>query len=236
MKKSDNSSFTLILFLFGFIVIAALAFFLKDLFPFRTATYIFSCMSIILVYIAAFLPLLMGISGKTDNIVASGTVYYKGMAGYAVVSFADIFLAAAAIPLKAAIVIQLAALFIFIVYVFMARVTSDTISNVEENETAKKSMVFELRSKAQKLALMADKPNESSRSIKSAIDRINEDLRYLSPGSSSEAYELECKMSSMIDDMLSDAYFKSADMHSTETLEAKISSFELLYKQRKNIY
>lgn len=234
MKKNDYSAITLVIFLFGAIVVAAALFFIKDLFPDRTGTYIFVCISTVLIYAAAFLPIVMNLSGKTAQIIASGAVYYKGMTVFGLISAADIFLAITMIPLKAAVVIQLAALFIFLIYVFMACVTSDTVNNVGKAEAENRSVISEMRSKAQRLSIMAEKSD--NKAIKSAVARMNDDLRYLSPSGSSEAYELECRMSVILDSMLSDTYFRSNGMQSSETIEAKLNDYELLYEQRKNIY
>lgn len=235
MKKNGHSSFLLVIFCFGLIIAGGALFLIKDLFEGRTGTYIFTCASVMLVYIAAFLPFISGlISGNTAQLVVSGAVYYKGMSAYAVVSAVAVYLAFSVIPLKFAVAIQLVALFIFLIYVFMSKVTSDTIGGVEEEEAAKKSMISEMRSKAYQLSLMTE--NQDSKKVKDAVKRMNDDLRYLSPNGSQEAYDLECRMSAVIDSMISDAYFRSAGVMSSETLETKFEDFEFLYKQRKNIY
>ena len=101
-------------------------------------------------------------------------------------------------------------------------------------EAQKDSVIAEMRTKAQRLSMMADKLDDNT--IKAKIDSMNEDLKYLSPSVQSEAYELESRMSAVIDSILSDAYFCFGKAYSTETLEAKLSEFEFLYNQRKNIY
>ena len=91
-----------------------------------------------------------------------------------------------------------------------------------------------MRNKAYQLLLMTDSSDDSK--VRDTVKRINDDLRYLSPSSSPEAYELESRMSTLIDSMASDVYFKFDGVKSTETLEMKFGDYDFYYKQRKNIY
>ena len=235
MRKNNYSSLLLVIFCFGLIIAAAALFLIKGLFADRKCTYIFTCVSVMLVYIAAFLPFITDlISGKTAQLVVSGAVYYKGMSAYAVISAAAVYLAISVIPLKIAIAIQLVALFIFVIYIFMAKITSDKIGSIEDAEIEKKSLISGMRSTAYHLSIMINDHDNSK--VKEAINRINDDLRYLSPSSSQEAYELESRMSALIDSMISDPFFRSIGVKSSEMLETKFDDFEFLYKQRKNIY
>lgn len=137
------------------------------------------------------------------------------------------------ITLTLAITIELAALFVFLVYIFLARVASDNIIDVEESEDVKKALISELRSKAQMLSSFDDNLGNMSSDMVKAIKKIDEDMRYLSPSSSSEAQELESQMLTVIDSILSSGCFRAGGNGAYELLEAKLKEFDLLYKQRK---
>lgn len=235
MKNNKYSSLLTVIFCFGLFVTVAALFLIEGLFDGRTGTYIFTCANVILIYIAAFFPFLTSfVSGDTAKVVISGTVYYKGMWLYGVISAANIYLAIKVLPLAVSVAIQLVVLFIFAIYIFMAKATSDTISSVEENENIQKSLITEMRNKAYQLLLMTDSSDDPK--VRDAVKKINDDLRYLSPSSSPEAYDLECRMSTLIDSMASDVYFKFDGAKSTETLEMKFGDYDFYYNQRKNIY
>lgn len=237
MKKNDYSIIKIVIFLLGFIVIALAAVLLKDLIMAKTGVYIFSFITVELLYAAAMFPIILGrFYAKNTHMIASGMVYYKGMIIYAVISVADIVFALRSIKLTLAITIELAALFVFLVYIFLARIASDNIIDVEESEDVKKALISELRSKAQMLSSFDDDLGNMSSDMVKAIKKIDEDMRYLSPSSSSEAQELESQMLTVIDSILSSGCFRAGGNGSYELLEAKLKEFDLLYKQRKNIY
>lgn len=236
MKNNQNPVLKLIIFLFGIVIITVASALLKNLFPERTAEYIFACVSAALIYTAAFLPIaLTDFSAKMAKLAASGVIYYKGMAAYAVISAADMVLALRFLPIGYAVLIQCIALFVFLIYIYLACFTAGHISNVETAEKAKLSAVTELRSKAQKLVTAASVLDERNKDMKEAAAKIAENMRYLSPNSSQEACELEGRMSGLLDSMLMDKFFVSGGSYSRESFEAKLRDFDVLYRQRKNI-
>lgn len=234
MKSKNYSAITLLIFIFGVIIVAFALFFIQDLFSDRTGTYVFICISTMLIYVAAFLPLLMNFCGNISQIITSGTIYYKGMSVFGLMSAVDIFLAIKYIPLTAAIVIELVAVFVFLIYIFMTCVVSDTIGGIDGAEEGNRVAIIEMRKKAQQLSIMAGKVD--NKDVKAAVERINENLRYLSPSGQQEAHKLEGLMSAALDSILSDSYFSLGNAYTTETLEAKFDEFDRLFNQRKNIY
>lgn len=235
MKKRKYSAVRLLLFILGSIVLVFAFLMLAPLFEYKCAQYVFSCVSISLLYLVAFLPaLLVSLNEKVAVLAASGAVYFKGMVTYGVISIADIVLAFTVLPLSVAIVIQSIALFIFIVWLFMAIVTKDYIESSLHDEEIKKSLVMELRSRAGKLSALAaglDKGN----SIRVCAEKIADNMRYLSPGNTDNEHDIERRMLAVLDSIIMDDYFVSEGRMPTELLESKFRNFDALYRERKNM-
>lgn len=235
MKRREYSAVRLILFILGIVVLAFAFLMLAPLFEDNRAQYVFSCVSVSLLYLAVFLPIVLGsLRGGVAAAAASGAVYFKGLITYCVISVADIALAFTVLPLSVAIVIQCVALFIFIVWLFMAVVTKSHIESSLQNEEIKKSPVMELRSRSLKLSSLAaglDKGN----SIRVSAEKIADNMRYLSPGNKEDAHDIERRMLAVLDSIIMDSYFASEGEQPTASLESKFKNFDALYRERKNM-
>lgn len=235
MRKSNFSVGRLILFIAGIVILAFAFVMLAPLFEYTRAQYAFSCVSVSLLYLASFMPVLLGsLNGRFAAAAASAAVYFKGLIIYGVITIADIVLAFTVLPLSAAIVIQAVALFVFFVWLFMALATKSHIESTRRDEEIKKSPVMELRSKAQKLSALAaglDKGN----SVRVSSEKIADNMRYLSPGNTKNEHELEHKMLAVLDSIIADSYFFSEGGLPSASLESKFKDFDALYRERKNM-
>lgn len=235
MKKREYSAVRLILFILGIVVLAFAFLMLGPLFEDNRAQYVFSCVSVSLLYLAASIPIVLGsLRGGVAAAAASGAVYFKGLITYGVITIADIALAFTVLPISVAIVIQAVAFFIFIVWLLMAFVTKNHIESSLRDEEAKKLPVMELRSKSQKLSALAaglDKGN----SIRVSAEKIADNMRYLSPGNTKNEHDLENRMLVLLDSIIMDSYFVSEGGLPTASLESKFKNFDALYRERKNM-
>lgn len=235
MKRSSYSAAKLILFIVGVVVLAFAFVILSPLFEDYRAQYVFSCVNVSLMYLAFFMPVLLGsLNGGVAAAAASASVYFKGLIMYCFISIANIALAFTVLPLSVAMVIQGVAVFIFVAWLLMSVVTKEHIESSIKDEEAKKSPVMELRSRSHKLAALAaglDKGN----SIRVSAEKIADNMQYLSPGNTKNEHDLEHRMLAVLDSIIMDSYFVSAEGYPTDSLEGKFRNFDALYRERKNM-
>lgn len=235
MRKNEYMTAKLVVFFLGLAVLAVIAVVLAPVFVLRIGAFIFSCISIVSVYIAGFLPVLISrFSGQVASVASGMAVYYKAMSTYAVITVINVVLLMFMIlPIGMSIAIQCVAGFVFFIWALLALMSKEHIDAVQQEENEKKAPVIDLRSKAAKLAAMSSRIDNSS--IRTAVNNIAENMRYLSPGNSDEARDLERRMMVILDTILMDTYF-SGDIRSLGGLEKKLDDFNALYLERKNMY
>lgn len=235
MRNNEYMAVKLIIFFLGLAVLAVIAVVLTPIFDLRIGEYIFSCISIVSAYIAGFLPLLISrFRGQVTAVVSGLAVYYKAMSTYAAITITNVvLLLISVLSIGISIAIQCVAMFVLLIWGFLALISKDHIDSVNQEEKQKKSNVIELRSKADRLVAMSSRVDNNS--IRTAVNNIAENIRYLSPGNSKKSYELECRMLIMLDSILIDSYF-SGDEGSLGSLENKLDDFNTLYLERKNMY
>ncbi|MBQ8172102.1 MAG: hypothetical protein IJZ95_08955 [Oscillospiraceae bacterium] len=235
MRKNEYMIPRLVMFFLGLAVLGVIAMVTAPLFLDRIGVYIFTCISVVSVYVAGFLPVLVSrFRGQVASVASGMAVYYKAMSTYAFVTVINIVLLLVMIlPVGISIAIQCVAAFVFLIWVILALVSKDHIDAVQQEENEKKSFVVELRSKADRLVAMTARVDNSG--VRAAVNNIAENMRYLSPGSSAEARDLERRMLVILDTILMDSYF-SGDAGSLGGLENKLGNFNALYLERKNMY
>lgn len=235
MQKNNYFAQKLIVFAAGIAVLAVMFILLAPTFEYRQDGYIFSCVVLSTVYLSVFLPvLLVGVGGNVASFFAAGAVYYKAMITYIIVSVIDIVLALTIAPMTLVIVIQCIGAFVFIIWAAAASFAKSHIDNVQQSEDVKKSAVVELRAKAQRLSAMAASCENAG--LRAAVEKIAEDMRYLSPAASAEAHDMECRMLKALDSMLIDNCFTAQNSGYPDSINQKLKDFELLYAQRKTMY
>lgn len=234
--KNNYRGLKIFIFIFGLIVIALSSVLTGNIFAEKKGEFFFSAVCVALIYTVAFVPIfLSGFTKKIAIAAASAAVYYKGVSVYALATVADIVLAMTRIPLGAAIAIECTALFVFAVYVLLTCFTFGHLSNTDRAEKAKLSGITRLREKSAQLAATVSSVSATNRNFSDAVAKIAENMRYLSPNDSPEAYELENYMCTVLDMMLSDDYLRSGGMNGAEPFEAKLRDFDALYRQRKSL-
>lgn len=236
MKKSGFSVAGLIVFIFGAVILALAFFLLAPLFVNSPADYCFSCISVSLVYIMYFLPFFVGsMNSDIATLAVSGTIYYRGVVAYTVVSVVNIILTFLILPLPLSIVIQGVALFILLIRIFAALFTKSHIEYATSSEEQTKSLVMELRSKAARLISLTAGLDRSN-AVRVRAEKLAEDMRYLSPGTTAQARELERKLITVLDTILMDGALTSVEPGASEPLLRKFNDFDVLYRERKGIH
>lgn len=233
MNKRNLSTAGLVIFVIGALILILAFLMLSPLFPDKQPQYVFSCISVSLIYLAFFLPTFFGpLRGSAASLAASGTVYYKGLTTYTVISVANIVLAFILFPLAVSVVIQCATLFVLLIWIFMAIVTKNHIDSTTQDEEIKKSVVMQLRSRAAKLTAITA-GLDASNDVRVHAEKIAEDMRYLSPGNTAEARDLERRLLTMLDAILMDGNLASG--YPAKPLSDKFNDFDAIYRERKNI-
>lgn len=236
MNKRTFSLAGLIIFIIGVPVLASAFLLLSPFFLDKQAEYIFSCVCVSLIYLAFFLPVFIGsLRGNIAGVAVSGTVYYKGATIYSVITAADIVLVFTFLPIAVAIAAECVALFVLIIWIFMALLTKGHIDNSLRDEEIKKSLVMELRSKSDRLVSMTSVLDKSN-TLRVRAEKIAENMRYLSPGNSTEARDLERRLMTILDTILMDGSLTSAEGVPSDPLLNKFNDFEVLYRERKSMH
>lgn len=234
MRNNEYQALKVILFVLGLAVIAVVAVVLAPVFEYKTGEYIFACIGVASVYVAGFLPVLLSrFRGQVASVASAMAVYYKAMSTYTFITIVNVILVLTVLPFGVSIAIQCVGIFIFLIWVFLSMVAKDHIDGVQQEESIKMSFVTELRNRANRLTAMASRTDNSA--VRNAVTNIAENMRYLSPGNSKEAQELERRMLVVLDTILMDSYF-SGDAASLGGLESKLGNFNALYLERKNMY
>ena len=229
----------ILVFLLGMIVITVSGILLQPYFKIDTGKIIFVAISVFLMYITVFLPVLLKSFSpqNADRVFVGGAVYFIGMVVYLLVSIILIVGIINVLSLRIAVVVQLVAVFVFSIYVLTACYTSDYIKDVNKSEGKKKNLVLILREKTSRLDSFAEGlKDENNKELKESIKKLSEDFRYLSPSDNNHAVELEQRMLVIVDDLLTDRYFTMSENMDKSLVEKKIDELNVIFNQRKKIY
>lgn len=239
MKKSQYYTLKLALFICGIAVLVVASFLVGSVpvFKLQPTKYILTCVTVIILYIAAFLPtFIMSGKGDTATNVVTWTVYYKGFAVLTVVSVANIIIGFNNLLLPAGvnIAVEAVAFFVFMLWAFITYSAKSVMTDAERGENMKKAPVDTLKKKAQKLAALAEGLDKNDE-VRLKAEKIVEDLRYLSPGNTEEQHDLEHRMAGVLEGIVMDSYFYSEGEPPSPSLESKFKTFDALYRERKNM-
>ena len=237
--KKDYTLLKIILFIVGFLIIAAVAFVVYPLQHFLFWQHCMLWVVIALLYCAVFLPMVAHTRNlnSTARVFVGGVIYYRGVVVFAIIS-AVILVFAFLHPRSVAlhIILECAAVLAFLLYFFIACFTSEHIREVEEAEQNKLWSVSDLRGKAEDLRIRAHRLGAEDQEVIASAEKFAEDMRYLSPSSNQRAIELEGRIAVMIDQISDDLVYLSTNSRSRETVNTHFRELNTLYEQRKAIY
>lgn len=239
MKKSQYYILKLALFIGGIAVLIIASFLVGSvpIFKLQPAKYILACVTVIMLYIAAFLPafLASGNGGTAVNAI-TWAVYCKGFALLTTVSIANfiVMFKVLTLPVGVNIAVECIAFFVFILWAFMTASAKGVMVSAQRGEDMKKAPVAALKEKARKLASLAEGLDKDD-SVRKRAEKIAEDLQYLSPGNTEEQHDLERRMIGVLEGIIMDSYFYSEGELPSPSLESKLKNFDALYRERKNM-
>jgi hypothetical protein len=125
-------------------------------------------------------------------------------------------------------------LIFFLILGFAASLhSSDKVKKVYQQETFNRNGILEMK---KVVANLKDKMNDLSDLPGSFIGRINsleENLRFISPANSSEAYDLEQQFIRIITDI---SFAVSDYSMNAEAIESNLKKVERIYQNRKSVY
>lgn len=133
----------------------------------------------------------------------------------------------------AVVVIQLILFFAFMVKMFFGCLVAHQIGSVKQRETQEFSRIAQLRSQSQLLEVECAANASIPAEQKNAIAKIKNDLRYLSPANSAEAFDYEAQMVESLSALRSLCKQGGA---SADEIQNAINAFAGLLQARKLIY
>lgn len=237
--KKDYTLIKSILFAVGLLVIIAAAIVIYPIQHFLPWQHWIFWAVIAVLYCAIFLPMVAHTREVKDatRVFVGGAVYYRGVLIFGIVS-AIILVFAFLFPVSSSlyIILECAAVVLFLLYFFLACFTSGHIGEVEEAEKDKLWSVSDLRKKAESLSARAAGLGSENKEVAQLAEKFAEDMRYLAPSEDQEALELESRIAIMLDQISQDVIYLTTNNCSVETVKTHFHELNSLYEQRKAIY
>jgi len=123
--------------------------------------------------------------------------------------------------------------FLFLLGLLAAFHSSDKVREVYEQEMANRNGINEMKAAVRKLKDKINDTNDLPENFISRINTFENNLRFISPANSQEAYELEDSFVATINDIS----FAIANFSmNEERIESNLKKLERIYQNRKNIY
>lgn len=205
--KNTSAAIKVALFLAGVLVLALGLILLMPRLPLGTS--IFIAVDAIMLYALVLGPILFNdaLADVTGGKVISLTIYLKAVAVYAALTIGVIYvlLTVPMPPISFLVVLQLAGLVGLGFVTFLSLSVSQQVEAVAQAEAGVRASVDRLRATSQRLATQASYIQVQSaqeRELVNGIQRIADELRYLSPVHSPEAFTLESQIASYLDTLL----------------------------------
>lgn len=236
MSCNAKKIYKISLFIFGIIIITLGIFMLKDKQEI-TAQFKFFCAMIYMAYCVFFAPLLFNTLhwnsfAEHTPIVVLSWLLMKAFVAISLILGVLVYSEKIKIPV--ACIIEGVVLFIALLFIFVGLCGTDHIQKVAVKEEQLLSKIKTIRAKMQQLSLQASTLGDSYNLQKKSLEKITEDLRYLSPVSTSEAIALENKILSAIDSITNAIQNLSNNSSSSNvTLQSCINNLDFSIKQRK---
>lgn len=201
MNTRSFSPTRLILFLFGAAAIGLVIWFVIPDALREAHAMAFLILTALLIYAAALLPLVFYLR-MTDGTLIGGIIYYRGVAVFGALSAALMLIVLLTMRVKPLIIIlELLFVVVFAVYETVSFSVAAHIDNVQRAETMKRDTLDYLRRKAAELQIRTDALDAGDRETRAAVQRLAEDLRFLSPSDQAQAVNLERQIAAKIDSL-----------------------------------
>lgn len=236
MNKNQSNTIKMALYLAGTAIIILGVLFIKLPFVGKWANH-YIWISLFLIYTACFCPFLLHSLGaqKFDSLLTGGSVYYKGVGVYIAAEAALIYMAYSGVVKHSILVIgQLAALFVFAVFVYLSAASAQHTANVQSNETRKAAKLNEIKNLMKQVSAVSETLDSSKTQMIQKIEKAAGEVRYLSPSDSKEAIDLEYQIYDLLDEVSYD--LDQLNPEREKTVMRDLDQIVLLCGKRKNIY
>lgn len=232
MNHNKSWGFRLFLYFFGLIIIVLAAIFWTI--PFLMAWQsIYFWLLVMSVYLIMFLPFVIDILSEVskDFVFTGGIVYYRGALVYTVIAVILMWIdLSGAGSMRFLYIGFLIALFVYLVYVYLACVAGSHTENVIQHNQEKKAVLDETKFQADSLVNLLESTDDVS--LCGQVEKIRDDIRYLSPSDDPRAADLEYQILDLLEDLM-----KAEQNHGSQTQkEEDLKRLKLAVKQRKSIY
>lgn len=224
MKMDIVSLPRLVLFLAGAVILGLLIWFGVPPILWQGNVIAFLIVAALLVYAALLLPVVFHFV-LGDGMIVGGIIYFRGAVLFGVLSLGLMLWALLSQDVsKLLIVLELAVIFVFAVYILISYYTASHVTNVRNAEMNKKDALDCLKSRALQMQTTVDLKT-GDQEVRTAVKKLAESIRFLSPSEAPEARRLEEAMIQKL---------TTLDLRTNAMPD--LQELESMLRQRKSIY
>ena len=131
------------------------------------------------------------------------------------------------------ILVHFILLFLLLIGGFISTKASEKVTEVFQEQNAQRSKLNEIQKLTKNAFSRIELMNGISPELKFKVNKISEDLRYISPSNSVDAYNIESNLLEMINKINDLLYHYD---NNKESIETTVKQCEQLIKERKQVY
>lgn len=226
-----------LIFVFGLLVVCLGIYWLLPWVPGTMGNRLFVAFDVALLYVVVFAPLLMQPrlrQATTGRLVSLGVLYW-GIGLYAVLTLVVVALACTLLFMatRLLVLVQLVGLFALVVVMYLSLVARDHADEQETEQGTLMRNIQHIRSVASSAAIDASTLGEGYAVPVRKIEKIREEVRYLSPVSNGQAYALEDQICRLLEELSNLVKWARSGGATPEELSRKADEILLLVRQRK---
>ena len=240
--RGTSLALRVLLFALGMVVLVLGLMLLMPAAPAGGPAYMFISIDTLVLYALVFGPLLATdlIGELTGGRIVSMGMYYKALGLYALLTCVLIVCAATVswLPLGALVVMQLLGLFGLVLAVYFGMVSANHIDDVRLYEAGTRGSLDRLHATSRRLSAQVAHLNTEEAGVSElvcAVESVNEELRYLSPLHTPEAYALEEGIAQCLDALVAATANETLDRAAMEESLANARKASVLIDQRKSM-
>ena len=203
------------------------------------ANSVFFWISLCIIYVVFFVPLLFSTMGKGadfDAKIPSGIILWISVFVFEIVALVvSISVFANVLSIRIAATFDLVVFFVCAVFIFFGSVSGSKIKQVQSDQSAAKSQLTTVRSSLDLLKIKVGSLGEDYLELKKAVLALSDDARYLSPIDNERSLVLENQMTNLISNLT--ALIDSAVLETNRSsVDQTVGQLQSLMQQRKSLY
>lgn len=183
----------------------------------------------------SFLTPLLDLKDKSQSKVGSLGVSWFFSSGYAIIAILLMFYFSKhkESEFETQILAQSILFFFLLIGVFISNRTSEKVSEVYFEQKKERDKVNDIQNATKRLASRIELMTNVSPEIKYKVNKMVEELRFVSPTNNSDAYEIEMRYFSLLDKL--DLMLLNIESNK-ENIDLTIKQCDQLIKERKQVY